>query len=278
MTHIVIGKSGYGKTTYAKKLSNQNYILLNIENTGTIGYSTLKKNCFYILEDLDTYESNRNIVQIVKKLIKTLKKRLIITCHKEHHQKFKPILKLCKIHTLPKPSTKFILNLMPKNNLSLQQKKNIINSSDGDIQHSILQATLYTGKIDKKSIKSNIFDVVNMIMTKNLSLELKSKLFFFDYNLSGLFFHENYISKLKYKNAKNNIKLISDYADDLSLVDIMETKINKDRNYSSLPIVADIYVGKLNHFSGISYLKFPKIIIKKKYDKYNEINYWKNLN
>ena len=183
MTHIVIGKSGYGKTTYAKKLSNQNYILLDIENTGTIGYSTLKKNCFYILEDLDTYESNRNIIVIVKKLIKTLKKRLIITCHK-----VKPILKLCKIHTLPKPSTKFILNLMPKNNLSLQQKKNIINSSDGDIQHSILQATLYTGKIDKKSIKSNIFDVVNIIMNNNLSLELKSELFFFDYNLSGLFF------------------------------------------------------------------------------------------
>ena len=79
----------------------------------------------------------------------------------------------------------------------------------------------------KKSIKSNIFDVVNMIMTKNLSLELKSKLFFFDYNLSGLFFHENYISKLKYKKAKNNMNLISDYADDLSIVDLMETKINK---------------------------------------------------
>jgi hypothetical protein len=278
MTQIIIGKSGYGKTTYAKKIANQNYIYLDIEKISGIGYSNFKDNSFYILEDLDTYESHRNIILIVKKLIKTLKKRLIITCHKEHHQKFKPILKLCKIHTLPKPSTKFILNLMPKNNLSLQQKKNIINSSDGDIQHSILQATLYTGKIDKKSIKSNIFDVVNIIMNNNLSLELKSELFFFDYNLSGLFFHENYISKLKYKKEKNNMNLISDYADDLSVVDLMETKINKDRNYSSLPIVADIYVGKLNAFSGISYLKFPKIFIKKKYERFDEINYWKNLN
>ena len=30
MTQIVIGKSGYGKTTYAKKLTNQNYIFLDI--------------------------------------------------------------------------------------------------------------------------------------------------------------------------------------------------------------------------------------------------------
>ena len=277
MSQIIIGKSGYGKTTYAKKLTNQNYIFLDIEKNCRIGYSTFKKNGFYILEDLDTYESHRNIIPIVKKLIKTLKKRLIITCHKEHHQKFKPIIKLCKVYTLPKPKNEFILKLMPKNNLSLQQKKNIIAVGDGDIRYSIIQANLYTGLVNKKPIKSNIFDVVNMIMTKNLSLELKSELFFFDYNLSGLFFHENYISKLKYKKAKNNMNLISNYADDLSIVDLMETKINKDRNYSSLPIVADIYVGKLNAFSGISYLKFPKIFIKKKYERFDEINYWKNL-
>ena len=275
MTQIIIGKSGYGKTTYAKNLTNQNYIFLDIEKTGTIGYSTFKKNCFYILEDLDTYESQRNIIPIIKKLIKSLKNRLIITCHKEYHQKFKPIIKLCKVYTLPKPKPEFILKLMPKNDLSLQQKKNIINSSDGDIQHSILQANLYSGSIDKKSIKSNIFDVVNMIMTKNLSLQSRSELFFFDYNLSGLFFHENYISKQKYKQSKEAMKQISDYAEDLSLVDLMETKINKDRDYSSLPIVADIYVGKLAPFSGLSYLKFPKIFIKKKYERFDEINYWK---
>ena len=275
MTQIVIGKSGYGKTTYAKKLTNQNYIFLDIEKHSGIGYSNIKEKCFYILEDLDTYESHRNIIPIVKKLIKTLKTRLIITCHKEHHQKFKPIIKLCKVYTLPKPKTEFILKLMPKNNLSLQQKKNIINSSDGDIQHSILQANLYSGSIDKKSIKSNIFDIVNMIMNKNLSLELKSELFFFDYSLSGLFFHENYIIKQKYKQSKEAMKQISDYVEDLSLVDLMETKINKDRDYSSLPIIADIYVGKLAPFSGLSYLKFPKIFIKKKYEKFNEINYWK---
>ena len=71
------------------------------------------------------------------------------------------------------------------------------------------------------------------------------------------------------------MKLLSDYAEDLSLVDIMETKINKDRDYSSLPIIADIYVGKLAPFSGISYLKFPKIFQKKKYEKFNEINCFK---
>jgi hypothetical protein len=271
----VIGKSGYGKTTYAKKLANQNYIYLDIEKISGIGYSNFKENCFYIFEDLDTYENHRNIIPIVKKLIKTLKNRLIITCHKEHHQKFKPILKLCKVYTLPKPSQDFILKLMPKNNLSIQQKKNIISVGDGDIRYSIIQSNLYTGPVNKKPIKSNIFDVVNMIMTRNLSLMLKSELFFFDYNLSGLFFHENYISKLKYKQAKNNMKLLSDYADDLSLVDLMETKINKDRNYSSLPMVADIYVGKLNAFSGISYLKFPKIFQKKKYERFDEMNYWK---
>ena len=275
MTQIIIGKSGYGKTTYAKKLANQNYIFLDIEKHSGIGYSNLKENSFYILEDLDTYESHRNIIPNIKKLIKTLKKRLIITCHKEHHQKFKPIIKLCKVHTLPKPTQNFILKLMPKNNLSLQLKKNIINSSDGDIQHSILQANLYSGSIDKKSIKSNIFDVVNLIMTKKLSLQLRSELFFFDYSLSGLFFHENYINKLKYKLAKDAMKQISDYAEDLSLVDLMETKINKDRDYSSLPFVADIYVGKLTPFSGISYLKFPKIFQKKKYERFDEMNYWK---
>lgn len=275
MTQIIIGKSGYGKTTYAKNLTNQNYIFLDIEKHSGIGYSNIKEKCFYILEDLDTYESQRNIIPIIKKLIKTLKNRLIITCHKEYHQKFKPIIKLCKVYNLPKPKTELILKLMPKNDLSLQQKKNIINSSDGDIQHSILQANLYSGSIDKKSIKSNIFDVVNMIMTKNLSLQSRSELFFFDYSLSGLFFHENYISKQKYKQSKEAMKQISDYAEDLSLVDLMETKINKDRNYSSLPFVADIYVGKLTPFSGLSYLKFPKIFIKKKYKRFNEMNYWK---
>ena len=123
MTLIVIGKSGYGKTTYAKNFSNHNYIFLDIESTLTIAYSTFKKNCFYILDDLDTYESLPNIIPIVYNVIYTFKNRLIITCHKEHHKKFKPILKLCKVYTLPKPKPEFILKLMPKNNLSLQQKK-----------------------------------------------------------------------------------------------------------------------------------------------------------
>ena len=102
MTQIVIGKSGYGKTTYAKKLTNQNYIFLDIKNHSGIGYSNIKEKYFYILEDLDTYESHRNIIPIVKKLIKTLKNRLIITCHKEYHQKFKPIIKLCKLVNIDK--------------------------------------------------------------------------------------------------------------------------------------------------------------------------------
>ena len=274
MTQIILGKTGYGKTSYAKKLTNQNYIFLDIETLGGVGYSNFKENSFYILDDLDSYENHRNIIPIVKKVIKSLKNRLIITCHKERHQKFKPILKLCKIHTLPKPSDNFILKLIPKNNLSLSQNKNIIRNADGDIRHSILQANLYSGTVNKKSIKSNIFDVVNMIMNHNLSLSLKSELFFFDYHLSGLFFYENYINKLKYKQAKNNIKTLSDYSDDLSLVDLIEARLNKTKDYTMLPIISDIYVGKLNHFSGKSYLKFPKIFQKKKYEKFDETNYW----
>lgn len=71
MTLIVIGKSGYGKTTYAKNFSNHNYIFLDIESTLTIAYSTFKKNCFYILDDLDTYESLPNIIPIVYNVIYT---------------------------------------------------------------------------------------------------------------------------------------------------------------------------------------------------------------
>ena len=275
MSQIIIGKSGYGKTTYAKNLTNQNYIFLDIETICGIGYCNFKENSFYILEDLDTYERHRNIITIIKKLIKAFKNRLIITCHKEHHQKFKPIIKLCKVHTLPKPSTDFILKLMPKNNLSLQQKKNIIRLADGDIQHSILQANLFSGFVDKKSFKSNIFDVVNMIITKNLSLQLRSEWFFFDYNLSGLFIHENYINKLKYKQSTDNMKQLACYAHDLSLADVMETNIKLFFDYSALPFVADLYVGNIAPFSGISYLKFPKIFIKKKYERFDEMNYWK---
>ena len=265
MAQIILGKSGYGKTTYAKKIAGKNYIFLDIEKFAGIGYGNFKQNSFYILEDLDTYESQRNIIPRVKHTIKTLGKWLIITCHKDHHRKFKPILKLCRVHTLTKPATDLILKLMPNNNLSLVQKKNIIRLADGDIRHSILQATLYTGSINKKPIKSNIFDVVNMIMTKNLSLQLRSELFFFDYRVAGIILHENYMHKIKFKRSKEAMKQLANYADDLSLADIMETTIKQVFDYSALPFVADLYVGKITPFSDLSFLKFTSFTSKKKF-------------
>ena len=54
MTQIILGKSGYGKTSYAKKLANQNYLFLDLERIGGVGYSNFKENSFYILDDLDS--------------------------------------------------------------------------------------------------------------------------------------------------------------------------------------------------------------------------------
>lgn len=274
MSTLLLSGIGYGKSFICKKFANDNnleYRIVIFENIEVYCKSKFNQKCLFVLEDIDGLISERNCVQKIKKLIKVLGEQLMITCNSKYDPKLKPIIKMCKVQNIKTPTVHFIMNLMTPIQLDNKYKRSIIQVANGDIRFALLQAQLYNGFPTKKDMKCNVFEAVKQIFNRHLSLQEKSELFFFDYNLTGLLLQENYINALKYKKSEKTCKLLSEYSHQLSDVDLLEKRIQNEQDYSTLPIVADIYVGKLEPFSGLSFPKFTKYFQKKKKEKFDEL-------
>jgi len=274
MTILILAGTGHGKSYLCKKIAKDNHLEYReilFENIEVYYKSKFNQKCLFVLEDIDGLISERNCVKYIKKLIRKLGKQLMLTCNSKYDPKLKPIIKMCKVQNIKAPTDSFIMSLMTPIHLDNKYKRSIIQVANGDIRFALLQAQLYNGFPTKKDMKCNVFEAVMQIFNKRLSLQEKSELFLLDYNLTGLLLQENYINALKYKKSEKTCKLLSEYSHQLSDVDILEKRIQNEQDYSTLPIVADIYVGKLEPFSGLSFPKFTKYFQKKKKEKFDEL-------
>jgi hypothetical protein len=196
MCSLLLAGCGYGKSYRCKKwarVNNMEYRVVMFENIEGYCKSMFNKKCFFVLEDIDGLIYERNCVQKIKKLIKVLGEQLMITCNSKYDPKLKPIIKMCKVQNIKAPSDSFIMKLMTPIHLDNKYKRSIIQVANGDIRFALLQAQLYNGFPTKKDMKCNVFEAVMQIFNKRLSLQEKSELFFFDYNLTGLLIQENYL-------------------------------------------------------------------------------------
>merc|ERR1711892_602702 len=97
----------------------------------------------------------------------------------------------------------------------------------------------------KTSIKVGPWDVCRQVFSneerKNMSIYDKSDLYFHDYNLSGLFVAENYLSSKPAAaggDKKKLMALVSKAADSIAEGDLVERGIRSGMNWGLLPTAA----------------------------------------
>ena len=97
----------------------------------------------------------------------------------------------------------------------------------------------------KTSVKMGPWDVCKKVFNKEdhkaMSFDDKSDLFFYDYNLAGLFIQENYLQAkptVAGADKKKLMELVSKAADSMAQGDLVETEVRRSMNWGLLPTAA----------------------------------------
>ena len=224
-----------------------------------------------MLDEIDAITGNedRGCIAELTKSIKTSRVPIIVLCNNRQDQKIRSLLNHCFDLRFTRPRVEqikaFMLSICFKEKIQIkpeamtelivgcgQDVRQVLNhlsmvrAASGGADGGRMEAwqAKKEAEISKKtSIKMEPWDVCKKVFNKEdhktMSFCDKSDLYFYDYNLAGLFVHENYLSsKPAGADGHKLMECVSKAADSISQGDIVEKEIRSGMNWSLLPTAA----------------------------------------
>ena len=264
--------------TRSKRLLGEN--VADILNTSSVGSlmgegnqnNTVTTKRVLLMDEVDGMAGNEDrggMAELIS-LIKTSKVPVIAMCNDRNHQKIRSLanytfdlrfqrprveqiksamMSICfkeKIPIKPEALTELISGCGQDVRQVLHHLSMIkAGASEGGAKMEADQAKREAEQSKKTSVKVGPWDVCKKVFTeedrKNMSFIDKSDLYFHDYNLSGLFVQENYLSARPAAaggDRKKMMQLVSKAADSIAQGDLVDKAIRSGMNWSLLSTAA----------------------------------------
>jgi replication factor C subunit 1 len=256
---LVFGSTGIGKSLITDLLLNKyNYNILNTgnDNERTIEYfnnikpllnanNNLKGGKNILVFDNVDVSSDYGFITNLTTCITASKIPIICICENKYAQSLKPILKYCCDIKIQQQNNKDILDYVKyivakeKIKVNIDELKNLIESSNGDIRFILnnLQLGMFSG--NKDNYNDNIFETTKDILSICNTFENKYNTYWLANDIHPLMIHENYISNiLMTKQLQVGLDRISYSADAISDYDLVNNVIHTNANWELEPYVA----------------------------------------
>ena len=230
----------------------------------------IKNNKVIIMDEIDSMSSSdKGGMTTLINTIKISKIPIICICNDRYNQSLKPLINYVIDIKVQKPDLKDIIkkiNFIVENekiNINKKTLEKLIINCNNDIRNTInnLQFISNKKRINNKNfrvkeikkinnlskdniINLSLFESARLMLIKELDLNIKSDLYFNDYNLIPLFIQENYIQNFNNSHRKKYKKIdflnnISDLSQNLSNFDLMDNVYNNgNKDWGLLPINA----------------------------------------
>jgi len=256
--------------TRSKRLLQEN--VSNVLNTTALGFGhkEVSHNRVLLMDEVDGMAGNEDrggIAELIS-LLKTAKVPVIAMCNDRNHQKIRSLANHCFDLRFQRPRPEQIkaamLSICFKEKIKIEPSalNELIVGCGQDVRQvlhhlSMIKAGEHGQKMDsatakkeadmskKTSVKVGPWDVCKKVFSaedhKTMSIFDKSDLYFYDYNLAGLFVQENYLSVTPQAAKGNKLKameLVAKAADALAEGDVIEKGIRSGMNWSLLPTAA----------------------------------------
>ena len=239
-----------------------------------------------MLDEIDAITGNedRGCIAELTKSIKTSRVPIIVLCNNRQDQKIRSLLNHCFDLRFTRPRVEqikaFMLSICFKEKIQIkpeamtelivgcgQDVRQVLNhlsmvrAAGGGVDGGRMEAWQAKKEAEmgkKTSVKMGPWDVCKKVFSKEdhktMSFCDKSDLYFYDYNLAGLFVHENYLSSNPAgADGHKLMECVSKAADSISQGDIVEKEIKSRMNWSLLPsaaLVSSVMPGE--YMSGLS--------------------------
>ena len=250
-----------------------------------------------LMEEVDGMAGNEDRGGMAKliNLIKNSKVPLICVCNDRNHQKIRSLSNYCFDLRFSRPRVEQIkaamMSVCFKEMIQIKPEAltELIMGCGQDVRQLLFHLSLVRvagGGVDgakmeagqakkeaelskKTSIKMGPWDVCKKVFNKEdhrtMSFYDKSDLYFYDYNLAGLFVQENYLSSKPAAaggDKKRLMECVSKAADSMAQGDLVEKGIRSGMNWSLLPTAAvfcSVMPGE--YMSGMSSFTIQRVII-----------------
>tara|TARA_X000000950_G_scaffold8524_1_gene9380 strand:- start:378 stop:1280 length:903 start_codon:yes stop_codon:yes gene_type:complete len=275
------GGIGVGKTYLCYKIVYEyDYHIQEIELNNIVNINAL--DCFskkkvILIDDLDIQHIlYKNVISKLKHIIKEAKKPLIIVGSNEYKSEFIPIIKLCKEYVIRKPSLSKMLEILKKYNIPLGKKKEICIEANGDIRYAIINTIIHG---EKKIQRYDIFSIIKNIFSPNYKQDEKEQMFSFDldYVIKMLYFNYPRALSSFMLGERECMQQSASYADDLSCMDLLDTHMKENGQWSDYPIITSIGTGRTYKDYLIQSASPCKFSFKSNSGNYNEDKQFKLL-
>ncbi|CAH1720691.1 unnamed protein product [Chironomus riparius] len=271
--------------TRSKRLLKEEVTQL-LSNKSLKGYltgddKTVSKRHVLIMDEVDGMAGNEDrggVAELIT-LIKESHIPIICMCNDRGHPKMRSLVNYCFDLRFNKPSVNQIRSAMMsvcfKEGIKLDAgaMDAIINGTGNDVRQTLNHLAMYSASKDtklnadkakknaqmsEKDIKIGPWDVIRKVFSaeehKTMSLNDKSDLFFYDYNIAPLFVQENYLHVKPNCKDSEILDRIAKTADSISLGDTVDKRIRSNMAWSLLPtqaMFASVIPGELmeGHFN-----------------------------
>ena len=226
-----------------------------------------------LMDEVDGMAGNEDrggVAELIN-LIRTSKIPIIFLCNDRNHQKIRSLANHCFDLRFSRPRVEQIKAAMmsvcfkEKIQVKPDALSELIIGCGQDVRHVLHHLTMLKaagggsdgGKMEadqvkkeaemgkKTSVKIGPWDVCKLVFSKEdhktMSIFDKSDLYFFDYNLAGLFVQENYLQSKPVAaggDKKKLMELVSQAADSMSQGDLVEKGIRSGMSWGLLPTAA----------------------------------------
>ncbi|CAG5026942.1 unnamed protein product [Parnassius apollo] len=231
---------------------------------GDTGKQAVTKKHVLVMDEVDGMAGNedRGGLQELIGLIKSTSVPIICMCNDRNSQKMRSLVNYCYDLRFSRPRVDQIKSAM----MSICFKEGIkippdvltqlITAAGQDVRQTLHLMAIWAAdpkladaerlrkeaKNIKKDIKLGPWEAVRKVFSaeehKNMSINDKSDLFFYDYSLAPLFVQENYLQVVPHCPKDKVLERVSMAADSISLGDLVEARIRGSQSWHLLPVQA----------------------------------------
>ncbi|CAK1600261.1 unnamed protein product [Parnassius mnemosyne] len=231
---------------------------------GDTGKQAVTKKHVLVMDEVDGMAGNedRGGLQELIGLIKSTSVPIICMCNDRNSQKMRSLVNYCYDLRFSRPRVDQIKSAM----MSICFKEGIkippdvlaqlITAAGQDVRQTLHLMSVWAidpkladaerlrneAKNIKRDIKLGPWEAVRKVFSaeehKNMSINDKSDLFFYDYSLAPLFVQENYLQVVPHCPKDKVLERVSMAADSISLGDLVEARIRGSQAWHLLPVQA----------------------------------------
>lgn len=218
------------------------------------------KNHVLLMDEVDGMSGNedRGGMQELISLIKNTSIPIICMCNDRQHPKVRSLANYCFDLRFSKPRLEQVKGAMMsvcfKENIDISPDalNEVILGSGMDIRQILNNLSMWSkkgGKLSKETVKKEAscankdikigpWEVIRKVFSeeehKNMSIDDKYGLFFYDYSINPLFVQENYLQVKPHCSPKETLSRIAYAADSISLGDLVDAKIRSNQSWGLL--------------------------------------------